>query len=500
MKRKNLISLIFIVAILVPHFIFAAPSDDDTRVGGSLATDSALIDAIASLRKDVGKKMTEDSFLVAKYNMIVSRLIETHRLPPPDSIPDVEDINPILFRLIAPPTLYTSPMKRALALEGDTTASDNSLPADVDLPGTKDLELLDELDHLLLLTYLKNPEKVKQTEERLMENASVSEETMKKSADNAALNVPTGEATLAPVTAANSDMVVKKPNFWKTGGSLSNQWAENYFSTNWYQGGTSNLTILSLLTLDANYNDKQKVTWNNRLEAKVGFYMNNFYKSEEEGRTKIQSNTDLLRFTSTLKLKAIRNWNYSAQLLAYTQMMNMYNGDETLKSTFLSPSYGQFSLGMDWAKTFKKGSSLSINIGAITYNFRYVMNDSVLLKSGYIPKELRKQEERKGITEATYHHFYRDYGTKVTIDFTWPISKSISYKTRFFYYTPFNAGNSGHHYVQSEWENTFNFQFSKYLSATLFFHTRFDDSRPKDEKFGHLMFKEYLTLGFNYSW
>ena len=176
-------------------------------------------------------------------------------------------------------------------------------------------------------------------------------------------------------------MVVKKPNFWKTGGSLSNQWAENYFSTNWYQGGTSNLTILSLLTLDANYNDKQKVTWNNRLEAKVGFYMNNFYKSEEEGRTKIQSNTDLLRFTSTLKLKAIRNWNYSAQLLAYTQMMNMYNGDETLKSTFLSPSYGQFSLGMDWAKTFKKGS-LAINIGAITYNFRYVMNDSVLQKSG----------------------------------------------------------------------------------------------------------------------
>ena len=148
---------------------------------------------------------------MAKYNLIVSRLIETHRLPPSDSIPDVEDINPILFRLIAPPTLYTSPMKRALALEGDSTATDNTLPAESNLPGTKDLELLDELDHLLLLTYLKNPEKVKQTEARLMENASVSEEAMKKSADNAALNVPTGEAALAPVTAANTDMVVKKP-------------------------------------------------------------------------------------------------------------------------------------------------------------------------------------------------------------------------------------------------------------------------------------------------
>lgn len=494
MKKQILLSLLFGLVTLLPLSASASPTDDDTRVGGSLATDSALIDAISALRADVGKKLTQDSFLVAKYNLIVSRLIETHRLPPSDSIPDVEDINPILFRLIAPPTLYTSPMKRALALEGDSTATDNTLPAESNLPGTKDLELLDELDHLLLLTYLKNPEKVKQTEARLMENASVSEEAMKKSADNAALNVPTGEAALAPVAATNTDMVVKKPNFWKTGGNLSNQWAENYFSSNWYQGGTSNLTILSLLTLDANYNDKQKVTWNNRLEAKVGFYMNNFYKSEEEGRTKIQSNTDLLRFTSTLKLKAIRNWNYSAQFMAYTQMMNMYNNDETLKSTFLSPSYGQFSLGMDWAKTFKKGS-LAINIGAITYNFRYVMNDTVLLKSGYIPKE-----QRKGEAEASFHHFYRDYGTKVTIDFNYPFTKSISYKTRFFYYTPFNAGNSGHHYVQTEWENTFNFQVSKYLSATLFFHARFDDSRTPDEKLKYFMFKEYLTLGFNYSW
>ena len=495
MKKQTLFSLFLALSILFPHVTMSMPVGDDDVVGGSLATDSALIEAIASLRADVGTKITEDSFLVAKYNLIVSRLIETNRLPLPDSIPDVDDINPILFRLIAPPTLYTSPMKRALTLAGDSTATDEDLPSSLHVPGTKDLDLIDELDHLLLLSYLRNPEKVKQTEERLMENASVSGETMKKSAENAALNVPAGEATLAPVTAANAgDMVVKKPNFWKTGGTLSNQWAENYFSSNWYQGGTSNLTILSLLTLDANYNDKQKVTWNNRLEAKVGFYMNNFYKSEEEGRTKIQSNTDLLRFTSTLKLKAIRNWNYSAQLLAYTQMMNMYNGDETLKSTFLSPSYGQFSLGMDWAKTFKKGN-LAINIGAITYNFRYVMNDSVLQKSGYIPKQQRGKE-----TEPTFHHYYYDYGTKVTVDFNYPITKNISYKTRFFYYTPFNAGNSGHHYVQTEWENTFNFQVSKYLSATLFFHARFDDSRTPDEKLKYFMFKEYLTLGFNYSW
>ena len=104
MKKQILLSLMFGLVTLLPLSASAFPTDDDTRVGGSLATDSALIDAISALRADVGKKLTQDSFLVAKYNLIVSRLIETHRLPPSDSIPDVEDINPILFRLIAPPT------------------------------------------------------------------------------------------------------------------------------------------------------------------------------------------------------------------------------------------------------------------------------------------------------------------------------------------------------------------------------------------------------------
>ena len=33
-------------------------------------------------------------------------------------------------------------------------------------------------------------------------------------------------------------------------------------------------------------------------------------------------------------------------------------------------------------------------------------------------------------------------------------------------------------------------------------NTRFDDSSPglKDDKYGYLQLKEYMTLGFTYSW
>lgn len=453
-------------------------ADDSTE----LAKDAA------QLRSAVNEVLAKDSVIKARYDKLLDDMIRQYKKNTSVtavSDDDDDDGNPLFYRLFSPLTLYSTPISNALRLDAPDTlrldSADGYAPS-LQLPWRKDLALMDELDKVLLATYLNDPIHVKQTEEQLNSNTSVSGETIKKTADNAPLNVAT-DGTIEQITAAGpSDMVVKKPNFWSTKGSMSNQWAENYFTSNWYQGGTSNLNIMSTLILDANYNDKQNISWTNRLEAKVGFYMNNFYKSKEEGRSKIQSNTDLLRLTSTLNFKAFKSWSYSVQFQTYTQMMNMYNGDESLKSCFMSPSYGSLSIGMNWSKQINKKGNLSAFIGPITYNCRYVMDDYVLEHSGYIPMK-----------DEVFHHYYDDYGSKVELNFNYPITKSISYRTRAFYY-------STYHYVQAEWENTFNFQVSKYLSSQLFFHTRFDDSRKPDEKLKYFMFKEYLTLGFNYSW
>ena len=483
MKKQLIGAFMLALAGLTPAHAQTEAADSTTTVQ---TVDSTLVSTISELRAAINKSILEDSLIVNKYNTLIEQLAASSRKTSV-SADDDSDGNPLFFRLVTPLTLYSSPIRNALQLTTDstTTADDDDLAPRLQLPWEKDLALMDELDKLLLVTYLKDPTKVSQTEERLMENSSVSGETMKKSTDNAVLNVATG-GTIEQITAAGpTDMVVKRPNFWTTKGSMSNQWTENYFTSNWYQGGTSQVNIMSTLILDANYDDKQKLSWTNRLEGKVGFYMNNFYKSVEEGRSKVQSNTDLLRFTSTLNLKAIKSWNYSAQFQGYTQMMNVYNGDEDkVKSCFMSPSYASFSVGMNWSKAIKKGS-MSAFIGPITYNCRYVMDKGVLENFGgsYIP----------GGKDQHPNGYYHDYGSKVEVNFNYPITKSISYRTRAFYYTTY-------HYVQAEWENTFNFQVSKYLSSQLFFHTRFDDSRQPDEKLKYFMFKEYLTLGFNYSW
>ena len=72
------------------------------------------------------------------------------------------------------------------------------------------------------------------------------------------------EPTNVPV-----DVLVKRPNFWTLVVLCSTVPAELRI-WNWYKGGESNYSALVSLVMQANYNNKQKVKWENRLELKYG--------------------------------------------------------------------------------------------------------------------------------------------------------------------------------------------------------------------------------------
>ena len=426
---------------------------------------------------------------VEKYEVLLERLVEEHAVAVENiCADDVECVNPLYFRLFAPLTFYKSPVSQALSLE---TSSENTLGGDHRLEAMtsgKDLALLSELDRVLLSTYLASPALVELTEEELMTSVNHSEEAMKMVVESAKLEVP--DAVVAPLSEVAPqvmpDVVVQKPNFWVTKGSFSTQLTESFFSPNWYQGGTNNLNLLSMLTLEANYNNKRKVQWDNKLDARLGFYQN---QGEDGKMEDLQSNQDLLRLTSKLNLKAIRNWNYAIEAQGNTQMLNHYDesGDEkVLKSSFLTPADASFTVGMDYKKTFEKGS-LSVFPGPISYKLNYVLD-----------KELA---ESYGIEEGK--HARHDLGSKIEVNFDYQITKNISYKTRFYYFTAPKKDETKRWYNQADWENTLNFQVSKYLSTKLFFHTRFDDLvevKEEHANWGFFQFKQYLMLGFNYAW
>ena len=430
-----------------------------------------MISARSLLNSQLVKEVFSDTAIVNKYNRLLDEMVdeyaaEVERL----STNELSDVNPIYFRLFAPLTLYKSPVSNAMHIQKDSVWTKDDSIRLATMSSGRDLRLLNELDRVLLSTYLESPTQVVLTEEQLLASQSVSEDAIRSTADNAKLNVPTAIALpLAGTHKAelNTDMVVSKPNFWKTLGNFSTQMTESFFSPNWYQGGTNNINVLSTMRLEANYNNKKKVQWDNKLEARIGFYQNT--------GAEMQSNQDMLRMTSKLNLKAIRNWNYTVEAQGETQMMQHFNGDNTLKSRFMTPFNGSLTVGMDFKKNFKNGS-LSIFPGPLSYKMTYVA--------------VRDLAHNYGIEEGRIRN---DIGSKLQVDFNCKISKNISYRTRFYYYTPYD-------YVQMDWENTFNFQVSKYISTTLFFHTRFDDHVTRNDKWGFVQFKEYLTFGLNYSW
>ena len=421
------------------------------------------------------KEVFSDSAIVNKYNRILDQMVEEYAAEMENiSVHDTMHVNPLYFRLFAPLTLYKSPVTQAMSIEKYPTMTLEDSLRLVAMTSGKDMRLLNELDRVLLSTYLTSPALVELTESELKASLNVSDEVIKKSAENVKLNVaPTMANPIVDVTPQTAaEVLVQKPNFWVTKGNFSTQLTESYFSPNWYQGGTNNLNVLSMLTLEANYNNKSKIQWDNKLDARLGFYQN---QGEE-----IQSNQDLLRLTSKLNLKAIRNWNYAIEAQGNTQMLNHYKGNDKteLQSRFFAPADASFTVGMDFKKSFEKGS-ISIYPGPLSYKLTYV---AVPELAGDYGVEVGKKARH-------------DLGSKLEVNFNYQFTKDISYTTRFYYFT------GRYEYVQMDWENTLNFQVSKYLSTKLFFHTRFDDLAPvTNENWKHFQFKQYLMLGLNYAW
>ena len=84
-----------------------------------------------------------------------------------------------------------------------------------------------------------------------------------------------------------------------------------------------------------------------------------------------------------------------------------------------------------------------------------------------------------------------DFGSEITIDLKWQITKDIRWKTRMYAYTTYKR-------MLMEWENTLTFVVNKYISSNLFLYPRFDDSAKRDDHHGFWQMKEYISLGFNY--
>lgn len=104
----------------------------------------------------------------------------------------------------------------------------------------------------------------------------------------------------------DNELLVVRPNFWTHKGNGYVQFTQHYISDNWYKGGESTNALLSGLVLEANFDDRQRIEFENKLEIKLGFVT-----APSDTVHKYKTNADLFRLNSKLGVKAFKNWYYT---------------------------------------------------------------------------------------------------------------------------------------------------------------------------------------------
>lgn len=257
---------------------------------------------------------------------------------------------------------------------------------------------------------------------------------------------------------------VRKTGPWYTGGTENLQLSQTHLS-NWTKGGENSISIQSDLILKANYT-KDKVEWENHIRHKLGIV-----SSETDAA---QISTDQIEFFNKYGIKASQKWYYSLVSNFKSQLFNAYasNEKEEVVSTFLSPAYITFSLGMD----YKPNENFTLLLSPLSIRFTYV-NDTVKVdQTRYQVDADKKSSFHKGL--AVLNTYKWEISTELQL--TSNLDAFIGYETKQEFY-------------QVDWELIFDMRINRYLSTRI--NTQF---RYFTNESNNLQFREYFAVGFNY--
>lgn len=296
---------------------------------------------------------------------------------------------------------------------------------------------------------------------------------------------------------------------WTKAGNASLQFTQGFVSKNWYKGGESNFALLATADYTFNYK-KEKFTWDNRLEGKLGFVTTPSDQCHD-----YMTNSDLLKYTTKFGYKAGGDWYYTLQGIGQTQFCTGYkSNDAQMYSKFFNPAYLTVSLGMDYKKT-KENISWTVFLGPVAYSLKYVSDplrgyktingETVKMNYGRI------DGTQFGVQYGEFNAY--DLGASAKAGMDWKMCKYVTWISQATYFSPlYNLGKKdidGRHrgYTTIDWENTFDMPLNKYFSTKIYTHLRFDDSRGGVNRganwykgWGYFQFTELLSFGLSYNW
>lgn len=389
--------------------------------------------------------------------------------------------DPDYYKLSMPATYYAAPIEEATGIDGwrpciPFVKEDTVRQMVFQVPDVERSKQIDRhINQQLLSFYVSYPQLVKKNElelkglEPLSDRYMVRERKPERMMDLVTV-VTTGNSGMA----GDKDLLVVKPNFWTVVGQGDLQFSQNHISDNWYKGGESTKSLFAQLVWQFNYDDKQNVQFENKLEWKLGFIT-----TPSDTVHSYKPNNDLFRLSSKLGIKAFKNWYYTLSGEFKTQLFPNYaTNSDKLVTTFFSPAELNLGLGMDF-KYVKNGvCNLSVLMNPINYTRYSVASDKV------DPTRFNIEEGKKSKNQI---------GSRVESTLKWKLQPNLMWESRLSYITDYKK-------VLSEWENTFTFSFNRYFSTKLFVHGRFDDSVNRKPEDSYFQLQEQLSLGLTYKW
>lgn len=473
MKRYSLL----IICALLAGTVSAQYAADSVSAKGKKT--AKTVQKKSKAEKEVLPSVTKFNQLIEDYRQVYQESDDRwNDFFSSDLMPWVR-LNPDYYKLFVPATYYQAPIEEDMSLgdwkpsipflKGDPVRDSLSQAPNI----TPSVNIDRAVNKQLLDIYLRHPNVVQRNENDLKDLEPLSEKMRVKSPRKEKVNTLV-ESPTSVRQVSESELLVMKPNFWDIKGNGYIQASQNYISDNWYKGGESTVSLLSGLTWQFNYDDKQRLQFENKLEWKLGFIT-----APSDTVHQYKTNNDLLRLTSKLGYEAFKNWYYTISAEFKTQLFSQYStNSDVKKSAFLSPAELNIGIGMDYKYKKNNVINLSVLINPLNYTRYSVWSDEV------DPTKFNIEAGKKVSNQ---------FGSRMEATMKWSVITNLLWDSRLSYTTNYSK-------VVSEWENTFTFAFNKYFSTKLFVHVRYDDSVTRKEGESFFQLQELMSLGFNYTW
>lgn len=298
--------------------------------------------------------------------------------------------------------------------------------------------------------------------------------------------------------------------YWKLTGIVGMNVTQTSF-TNWAAGGQNNANGIVFANLNLAYK-KGCHLWEASLNTEVGMMFSSGSREirnendELLSKTNWRKSSDKIDFSTKYGFEFQKTWfvtamaSFKSQYARGKDYGKFDKGDAekpSYISNWLSPSYSDFSLGIDW----KPKPFLSIYLSPVAGRITTCTAPQIdkLTVMDYTVNTLRHSY---GIDTTSGRAYNADFGLtfKANVNYTY---KNLTVMSTLVLFTPYTNKNQKFGNFDVDWDFSISYQFLKVLNVSLMTSLKYYDQVMITDKKGNVgprvQFKEVLGVGIGYS-